>query len=174
MKRRDLLKGLGLSTLAMPWLARSGYAAEEQAAETVEYLFVQSAGRARLTDGTLRLGHISPTTVYFSDRPERIAGHITTHDFVSEWGKGEDSFMADSPNATLSILSGSEPQEIVVVLSAPRLENNDLVYDIEVLEGKESAEGGASSLFIDVIGRPMSPASFAGRRRRIRRRAVNR
>jgi hypothetical protein len=36
------------------------------------------------------------------------------------------SFQADPPNATLSILSGDLPREIVLVLKAPRIENDDL------------------------------------------------
>ncbi len=36
----------------------------------------------------------------------------------------------------------------------------------------QSAEGDASSLFIDVIGRPLTPLSAGGVRRRTRRRVV--
>jgi len=75
---------------------------------------------------------------------------------------GEDNFVENQPNAALSILSGDEPQEIVVTLKSPRM------------EGKQSAEGDASSLFIDVIGRPLTPLSVGGVRRRTRRRVVYR
>jgi len=34
------------------------------------------------------------------------------------------------------------------------------------------AEGGLASLFIDIIGMPLTPLSFAGARRRMWRRAV--
>lgn len=92
---------------------------------------------------------------------------------MAHWAKGQDNFAADPPNATWSILTGPEPQEIVV-LKNPRLQKNNLIYDVEVLDGKKTAMGGASSLFIDTIGSPMSPGSVAGVHRRERRRTVRR
>jgi hypothetical protein len=74
----------------------------------------------------------------------------------------------------VSILRGPEPQEIVVVLSAPRLEGETLSYDVQVLEGNEAAVGEASAVFIDVIGRPLTPISVAGGRRRVQRRTRRR
>ena len=41
----------------------------------VEMLFVQSAKGATLENGKLTLNGVGPTTVFFSDRPKRIAGH---------------------------------------------------------------------------------------------------
>jgi hypothetical protein len=138
----------------------------------IEFLFVHSANSATLEDGVLRLGDVSPSTIYFSDRPDRVAGHLTTEEFVGNWGEGEDSFASNPPNATLSILEGDTPQEIVVVLTEPRLENGDLIYNVQILEGAAAATGGGSSLFIDIIGRPLTPVSMAGVARRTTRRAV--
>jgi len=149
-------------------------AAQQPADQThqVEYLFVQAADSATLENGVLRLGDVSPSTIYFSDRPDRVAGHLTTDEFVSNWGEGEDNFASNPPNATLSILEGETPQEIVVVLTEPRFEDGDLLYNVEILEGASAATGGGSSLFIDIIGRPMTPVSMAGVARRTTRRAV--
>ena len=83
---------------------------------------------------------------------------------------GYDSFEDEPPNAALSLLESSEPQEIVLVLRAPRFEGADLLYDVEVLEGSETVSGAGSSLFIDVIGRPMTAHPVARRHRRVRRR----
>lgn len=138
----------------------------------VELLFVQSAESVSMADGVLTLGGINSATIYFSDRPERIAGHITTDEFVEKWGVGDDNFKSNPPNATLSILSGPEPQEIVVTITNPRVDAGELIYDVDVLEGPDSATGGASSLFIDVIGRPLTPVSAAGVARRTTRRVV--
>jgi hypothetical protein len=178
MKRRDLLIALGSSALLAPFFGRLGRAdshkpvgdSESQSQEEVVFLFVQSSHGAKLANGKLTLKGVSPATLFFSDRPERITGHEPTEDFVSEWGEGEDSFASSPPNAVLSILVGEMPQEIVVVLKNPVLEAGDLSYDVEVLDGETSASGDASSLFIDVIGRPMSPGSVAGAHRRHRRR----
>jgi hypothetical protein len=68
-------------------------------------------------------------------------------------------------------LSGPEIQEAVVVLSEPRLEGGDLMFSVDVLDGDPELAGGASSLFIDIIGRPLTPVSYAGVARRTTRRA---
>jgi hypothetical protein len=179
MDRRQMLIGLGMTTLAVGCCKTeddvvAAPSDETDAPEPVQYLFVQGAETASLADGVLRMGTVNAATIFFSDRPVRDAGHLPTEDLVANWGEGEDSFADDPPNATLSILSGPEPQEIVIVLTAPRLEDGDLVYDVEVLEGNETASGGACSLFIDVIGRPLTPMSVAGTTRRVARRTARR
>jgi hypothetical protein len=116
------------------------------------YLFVQSAQNVQSTPGTLTLKGVSPTTVYFTDRPQRTAGHSRTADFVAHWAQGEDNFRADPPNATLSILgSGEEVIEVVVTLSNPRLDGQNLTYDVKTLEGDLPNAGGAAALFIDML-----------------------
>lgn len=176
MKRRLLLKGLGASAVAVPWLLRNANAAQigngQQVSEMAELLFVQTAHAVELKDGVLRLSFVNPATIFFSDRPERITGHEPTEDFVAEWAVGENSFASDPPNAALSILTGTELQEIILELMNPRMEGSDLLYDVKVLQGNEKATGDTVSLFIDPVGRPLSPISIAGVRRRTIRRAV--
>ncbi len=112
------------------------------------------------------------STIYFSDRPQRIVGHMATSDFVDLWGAGENSFEADPPNAVLSFLQPGDkvPDDVVIVIKEPRLADGRLVYLIEVLDGKMPHEAGPVSLFIDPIGRPLSPVSVCGVRRRESRR----
>ena len=167
--RRELLFGLTLTPLAL--MARTASAAE-QAAPKPQFLFVQSAERMSYADGELTLKRVSPITVLFSDRPERLAGHMATSDFVPFWGEGNNNFESDPPNANLSILEGAEVDNVVLTLHDPRLERGNLSYRVEVLEGQPPASAGAASLFIDIIGRPLTPISFAGARRRMWRRAV--
>jgi len=178
MKRRELLVAMGLTPVVSGVMTRNAHSAQQQGKEAdtvmVNLLFVQSAHKVTLADNVLRLEGISPSTIFFSDRPERITGHEPTEDFVAEWAEGDDSFASNPPNATLSILTGPEPQEIVLVLKSPKLENDVLTYQVEVLDGAEKASGGAASLFIDTLGRPMSPGSVAGVHRRKRRRRVRR
>jgi hypothetical protein len=64
--------------------------------------------------------------------------------------------------------------DIKVVLKAPKLEGNDLVYHVEVIDGQNSLIGQENSLFIDIIGRPLTPLSFAGVARRTSRRTARR
>lgn len=58
----------------------------------------------------------------------------------------------------------------MVVLRDPLATNGSLTYSIEVLDGSVPAESGAVTLFIDPLGRPLSPVSLAGMIRRGRRR----
>jgi len=138
----------------------------------VTYLFVQSAATATLKDGTLTLKGVSPTTIYFSDRPQRIAGHLETNSLVEALKEDQrpDSFEIDPPNATLSVLSKDTVDEVVVILKEPAVDGDTIVYPVEVMEGVKEIEGGPVSLFIDVIGRPLTPLSIAGVHRRHRRR----
>ena len=142
----------------------------------VQMLFVQNAKDVVMEKGRLTLIGVSPTTIFFSDRPKRIAGHMYTEDFVLEWqnGTGKENFHADPPNATLSIFAEDEIVDVVVELKNPRLAGGALVYDIGVLEQGEPIPSGPVSLFIDPIGRPLSPGSIAGVRRRTRRRTLRR
>ena len=144
--------------------------------ETEEAMFVQTAQGIQSADGTLTLRGITPSTLYFSDRPQRVVGHLATTDFVDLWGAGDNSFETDPPNAVLSFLEpgAGVPEDVVIVIKEPHLSNGDLSYSIEVLEGAVPADTGPVTLFIDPFGRPLSPVSVCGVRRRGRRRARRR
>lgn len=137
-----------------------------------DFLFVQNAKRIAYVDGQLTLQGVSPATVMFSDRPERIAGHIATARFVPFWGEGKDSFLKNPPNATLSFLEDQSLTDAVVELRDPELVDEDLSYRVKILEGEIPSSAGLASLFIDIIGMPLTQLSFAGARRRVWRRAV--
>ena len=140
--------------------------------EAEQSMFVQTAN-AMTSDGmTLTLKEVTPSTLYFSDRPKRIVGHTTTVDFVDLWAEGDNSFEEDPPNAVLAFLEhGDEaPEDAVVVIRQPRLERGQLTYSIETLEGAVPMQTGPVTLFIDPFGRPLSPVSVCGVRRRERRR----
>lgn len=147
-------------------------AGAEEKAEMAELLFVQNAHDVTLEKGKLTLQKISPTTIFFTDRPKRIAGHMTTKDFVAEWGAGDNSFAADPPNAAISIFGKDEIVDIVVTLKNPRFEGANLLYDIDILQEDLKPISGQCSVFIDPVGRPMTPTSAAGVHRRERRRVT--
>jgi hypothetical protein len=145
--------------------------------ETEESMFVQTAQGIDSDGTTLTLRGITPSTLYFSDRPQRVVGHMTTVDFVDLWAIGDNSFETDPPNAVLAFLEpGADvPDDAVVVLKDPNLDGaGDLSYSIEVLEGTVPTHTGPVTLFIDPFGRPLSPVSVCGVRRRGRRRTRRR
>jgi hypothetical protein len=62
---------------------------------------------------------------------------------------------------------------MVVTLRNPRDSGNDLSCDVSVVSGTLPAAGsGPASLFIDIIGMPFTPLSFAGVARRTAFRTV--
>ena len=138
----------------------------------LEEMFVQLARNVTSDHSTLTLHDVSPSTLYFSDRPERVVGHMTTVQFVEQWSEGPNSFLEDPPNAVLSYVDSGEdtPSDAVVVLREPVLTGSSLSYSIEVLDGTVPSTSGAVTLFVDPIGRPLSPVSLAGMNRRDRRR----
>jgi hypothetical protein len=175
--RRCMPRTTILLVVLIAWMA--GLSGAAMAAEAqpimVQVLFVQNAKAVVFDKGTLTLKGVSPMTIFFSDRPVRIAGHFNTKDeFVPLWDEGKDSFLKDPPNATVSMYEKGKEQldDVVVKLSHPRLRGEDLMYDISVIEGKPPEKGGECSVFIDIIGLPFTPLSFAGVARRTAFRTV--
>jgi hypothetical protein len=145
-----------------------------ETAATADFLFVQTADSMAFDAdaGTLTLSGVSPVTLFFSDRPERIAGNMSTAKFVPFWSEGKDSFLSDPPNADLSIMENGALRQTVVVLQDPQLDGDRLTYKVSVISGEMPATGAEVSVFIDVIGMPLTPVSYAGVARRSYRRAV--
>jgi hypothetical protein len=145
-----------------------------QGTETVPVLYVQNAKEVTYKDGRLTLIDVSPMVVFFANRPYRLAGHVHISEYLQDWGNVQDSFKDDPPNATLSFLDGDDMNSVAVELMHPRLQGADLVYDVKILEGTMPSKGGAGSLFIDIIGMPLTPLSYAGVARRTTRRVIRR
>jgi hypothetical protein len=144
----------------------------EQRLEDIEALFVQTAAGMTSDGVSITLQGLSPSTLYFADRPQREVGHMSSRRFVDFWGEGENSFAENPPNAVLSFAEQSDrpPEDAVVVIQDPTMDGDILSYSIEVLDGTVPSATGACALFIDPFGRPLSPVSAAGMHRRARRR----
>ena len=171
--RRILIAAAALMALAVPLqpaMAEAAVATTKQA----DFLFVQTARGVSFDKATskLTLRDVSPITLFFSDRPDRIAGNMKTTAFVPFWSTGKDSFLSDPPNADVSILEGASLRQVVVELRSPALSGNDLTYTVKVLQGELPTSGAEVSVFIDVVGMPLTPVSVAGVARRSYARAV--
>jgi hypothetical protein len=156
-----------LATSASPALAED---------EACDMLFVQDA-KAMIFDGSsLTLQEANPNIIFFCDRPVRTAGHMTRNAFMKLVTEGENSFADNPPNAAVSIIDAKgEVIEAVVTLSKkPLVSGNDMVFPIKVIDGELPNAGETVIMFIDPIGRPLSPTSRAGVHRRHRRRAIRR
>ena len=142
--------------------------------QLVPSLIVVNARGASLQGQQLTLDGVAPNAIVFADRPVRSAGHVLTQHLLEEWGTGSDSFAKDPPNATVSVFSkdGSTVRDAVVVLKTPNLAGDRLTFDVQVLEGDLTGTDGAAAVFIDIIGMPWTPLSYAGVARRCARRAA--
>jgi hypothetical protein len=144
--------------------------------EPVSLLFVQEAPSASLVPAgngtyTLTLSKLVPYTIYFADRPDRIAGSITLEDYLSRFN------WSVSPNAAITRLGAKDSEDtMIVALSNPRYNAaaNEMIYTVTIIsdykgdklkelavkaDPKFPTELGRVSLFIDsqpiVVERPM-------------------
>ena len=133
---------LGVSAFANPVINE---------ADAPKFLYTMSAKSGTFENGTLTLNDV-PLVIYFSDRPARISGQLSIQVFEQGWRTGTDSFKADPPNATLSILAESGDKNIVVELSEPNVvvEEDKISFKVKVLDGELPESFGHSSLFIDM------------------------
>jgi hypothetical protein len=146
-----LLAGVMLSMVACATTSTTS-------SQAPQLMFVQSAEDLKVDSAasTFRLVKVNQQTLYFSDRPVRIAGHLKMADYLKEWTAkaGKDNFGADPPNATLSIYEPGQPENtlVVVKITNPVVDGADLIYSYKIIDGTMPAGGGATSLFIDWIG----------------------
>jgi hypothetical protein len=142
--------GLGLSLLS----AATARAEEDRPM----LMFVQLASSTVVDDAakTIRLVNLSPQTLYFSDRPDRIAGHVKLDRYLTDWtaAAGADNFAADPPNAALSVYQPGKDDSAVSIIeiSNPRVDGADLLYDYKVIHSDAPVSGGETAIFIDMIG----------------------
>ena len=152
--RRNFLAAAAMMAAAAPLTAGLPFARAEK--DKVQLMFVQTAEDLKADDKSFRLVNVNQQTLYFSDRPKRIAGHLTMPAYLDEWkaGEGPDNFASDPPNATISVYEPGRRENIlaVVKISHPVVDGKDLVYSYKLIEGAMSKAGGATALFIDWIG----------------------
>jgi hypothetical protein len=146
LKRSLLVLSVALSALA-PASAQD---------TKVQLMFVQTSESLKADDKTLRLVNVGQQTLYFSDRPARVAGHLTMPAYMDEWTAraGPDNFAKNPPNATLSVYHPGKQENAltVVTISNPKADGRDLVYSYKLVQGTMPKTGGATALFIDWIG----------------------
>jgi len=146
---------LSLMLLADFWMSAE---AKEASSEKPQLMFVQIAEDLKVDKEakTLRLVKVGQQTLYFADRPVRLAGHIKMSHYLEEWTDkaGKDNFGADPPNAAISVYEPDQPKNTlaVVEIMEPRVDGADLIYRYKLIEGELPASGGPTALFIDWIG----------------------
>jgi hypothetical protein len=155
---RNLIKLIALTGALIVSLPPAARTDDKKKADEpkIQLMFVQTAEDFKADDKTLRLVNVGQQTLYFSDRPVRVAGHLTMPAYLDEWkaGEGPDNFSSDPPNATLSVYeSGRNDNTLAVVeISHPVIDGKDLVYSYRLIEGTMPKAGGTTALFIDWVG----------------------
>lgn len=153
---RIIAYALLVAAAVLAGCAGSQTAGADAGGSKAQLMFVQIAEDLRVDVGrsTLRLVQVNQQTLYFSDRPQRIAGNLPMADYLKTWKEGRDNFNADPPNATLSVFEPgrADPTLVVVTLMKPVVDGADLLYTYKLVEGTMPAKGGKTSLFIDWYG----------------------
>jgi hypothetical protein len=115
------------------------------------FMFVQTASSGTFSPIPDKPGHfrltlqgVSPQTIFFSDRPERITGQAPTGRFLENLG----FFKEDPPNAAVSLLEAGGKNDVVVVeLLSPDYDakQGTLSYEVAVLKDKGDKSKGLAS-----------------------------
>jgi hypothetical protein len=117
---------------------------------------VQTAQKIDYKDGVMTLYGVPAQTVFFTDRPGRVVGNIGTEAFTAKWttDRGPNGFAKDPPNAAVTVFEPGGAKTAIVELRNPRLNGNNLSYDVKVLQGIASAVPAQGVVFIDNFGYP--------------------
>ena len=132
----------------------SATAAEAHGFPMVSVLFVQNGTGGTLSEDTLTLTGTGAQTGWFADRPYRLAGQVSTQEFLENWDEGDNSFSEDPPNADFTCMVDGEVVNFVVELSSPTMPGDDLSYTVKAVgdtvlpETPIACEAG-SHLFVD-------------------------
>jgi hypothetical protein len=113
-----------------------------------QYLFTLACKSGTFERDTLTLKGI-PLVVYFSDRPVRVAGHITLEKFAGMWDKGVNSFKADPPNAELAIYDKKGDKHTILIISRPEIKKDTISFKVRLISGSIPKSLGHSTLFVD-------------------------
>lgn len=117
------------------------------------FMYTLSASSGKMEGDRITLERV-PLVVYFSDRPNRLAGQLSLQVFAQGWDQGPHSLRADPPNATLSVLKHGDTQTAVIEISEPdaKIKEGSISFKVRVLEGEVPKSFGTATLFIDGSG----------------------
>lgn len=117
------------------------------------YEYVQQAASMKFDGTNMTLSGLAPSTIFFSDAPYRLAGHVNLKTFTDLWKAPNGAFATSPPNAAVSILGKPDEAPVIVELTSAAADGTGIKYGVKAISGKlpDSAENVA--LFIDHIGR---------------------
>jgi hypothetical protein len=138
-----------IAVLFAAFQAQSEQTTPAENGSDVSWLYVVSATGGTFDGETIALHEVPPALI-FSDRPNRIWGHMTLSELLPMVKEGPDSFIVNPPNAVLSTFrEGELPTEATVIMHDARTDGANLLFSVDVLEGSIPATFGPASLFVD-------------------------
>ena len=169
LSRRRLLAAVALAGIAGTALGGNAAAQDATPSPVIEderaYLFVQSGFTSGILDQAtegvqswmLTLQGAPAQTVFFSDRPARIAGAISTARFLELLDFSAD----DPPNAALVIATEEGADVVILELTEPVYDPDaaTLTYITKILE-IEALESSGYGFEVDPLGPDAYPAEF--------------
>jgi hypothetical protein len=141
-------------TLAIATLLAASQALSQQTTPVsdeidVSWLYVVNATGGSFDGKTITLYDVPPALM-FSDRPNRIWGHMTLSELLPLVKEGPDNFIINPPNAVLSTFrEGDLPTEATVVMHDATIDGANLLFSVDVMDGSIPATFGPASLFVD-------------------------
>jgi hypothetical protein len=126
-------------------------------------LFVQTAQKIDYKNGVMTLTGVPAQTMFFTDRPNRVVGNLPTQSFVAKWttDRGPNGFASNPPNAAVTVFEPGGAKTAIVALTNPRLDGNNLSYNVKVLQGIGPAQPAEGVLFIDNFSEAWANNAFA-------------
>ena len=135
--------------LFTPDVSAAGGAVIKTAPEP-EVLFVINFDTGSFDGKKLTLnGNGLSNVIYFSDRPERVAGHMGVNGFLALWAKGSGSLEKYQPKSVLSLFINNEQKDYVLTVSNPVVNGTYLVFDAVVIDGGPPESFNTGGLFMD-------------------------
>ncbi len=124
-------------------------AAPEKSGENSRMMFMQTATSTTYKDSKLTLS--SPSTVYFGDKPAPMAGHMSNQSFVKLWDSHKEAMEKNPPKAIMQCFGSDtgKAEHMEVTLENPRMENANLVYDVNAVNGTLPAKATQVAFFIE-------------------------
>lgn len=110
-------------------------------------LFVQNAQSGSFNGKEITLEGVSPT-IFFSQKPDKVAGSVSLDQFKTLWIDGQDT-VADTTKGTLKIQTPQGEKHVTVELMNPQVSGGRITYKARVVLGNIPRTFGSSTLFID-------------------------
>ena len=157
--RRTILSATSATLLAGVAVADPAVTSKA-AGDHAAWVLMQTATDASFDGQRLTLKKVSPRTLMFTERPQRIAEDVPTANVVQLWS-ADGTFNKQPPNAGVTAVVDGKLTSAVVELKDPKLADGSLSYGVRVIEGTLPASSSTVSVFIDQFCASCAGSSFA-------------